>query len=77
MGQLLVDVGAADCVAIDLCTGYLDVFVVEIFFPSWRRVKICLYIKRTWTEVHVRIIPQGDSSWLCADKSAGMRVSEE
>ena len=33
----------------------------------------CLYIKRAWTEVHVRIIPQGDSAWLCADKSAGMR----
>ena len=38
---------------------------------------IVLYIKRVWTEVHVRIIPQGDSAWLCADKSAGMRVIEE
>ena len=28
-------------------------------------------------EVHVRIIPQGDSAWFCADKSAGMRVGEE
>ena len=24
----------------------------------------------------MRIIPQGDSAWFCADKSAGMRVSE-
>ena len=22
----------------------------------------------------MRIIPQGDSAWFCADKSAGMRV---
>ena len=36
-----------------------------------------IYIKRAWTEVHVRIIPQGDSAWLCAYKSAGMRVSDE
>ena len=25
----------------------------------------------------MRIIPQGDSAWLCADKSAGMRVIED
>ena len=25
----------------------------------------------------MRIIPQGDIAWLCADKSAGMRVSDE
>ena len=25
----------------------------------------------------MRIIPQGDSAWFCADKSAGMRVGEE
>ena len=24
----------------------------------------------------MRIIPQGDSAWFCADKSAGMRVGE-
>ena len=41
--------------------------------------KIQSYINlltRTWTEVHVRIIPQGDGAWFCADKSAGMRVGE-
>ena len=32
------------------------------------------YIKRTWTEVHVRIVLQGGSAWFCADKSAEMRV---
>ena len=38
------------------------------------RATIGYIYKITWTEVHVRIIPQGDSAWLCADKSAEMRV---
>ena len=40
-------------------------------------IKVAIFIKRSWTEVHVRIISQGDNAWLCADKSAGMRVGEE